>query len=275
VTSALCFYGGFAGLSSFDRENQAGTSAAIRIVCASSVEEAFTLIASRKLTHIIVPFWDSYLNDYLRLGLGANAGSDRLEGSFFAKLQHWELPPWLRAVPYPLPPGPGVDGQAVILEIVDEQPPAVAAARLGEYFLEMDQPDRAREQARELAKYPNDWSALATACMIATAVKDADGLEPVRERLLSAVERPERRRLLWDRRVSLATVLAQQKRPDLARPQIEKCLAEIDADKLRSLTTVSLYRFDLLCKQYGLEIGDPGLRALSRTLLRPDLRSRL
>lgn len=275
VTSGLCFYGGLTGLSTFDRENQAGTSAAIRIVSASSLEEAFTLVDARKLTHIVIPFWDSHLNTYLQLGLGKEAANDRLETSFLAVLQRWQIPPWLRALPYRLPPGQGVNGPIIIFEIVDEQPPAVADARLVEYFMEMDLMDKAREQAKTLVKYPNDWGALAMACTIAAATNDKAGLEIAREKLFSAVERPERRRLVWDRRVSLAIALAQQKRPDLARPQIEKCLAEISTDNLRSLTTVSLYRFNLLCKTYGQEISDPGLKALSRSLLRPDLRARL
>ena len=275
VTSGLCFYGGFAGLSTFDRENQAGTSAAIRIVSASSLEETFTLVDARKLTHIIIPFWDTYLNTYLELGLGAEAGNDRVETSFLSVLRRWQLPLWLRAIPYRLPPGPGVDGSVVIFEIVDEQPPAVAAARLVDYFLEMDQPDLAVAKARELAEYPNDWGALASSCMMAGIKNDVTGLEGARAKLFAAVAKPDRGRLVWDRRVSLAIVLAQQKRPDLAKPQIEKCLAEIDTDKLRTLTTVSLYRFNLLCKLYGTEIDDPALRTLSRTLLRPDLRARL
>ncbi len=275
VTSALCYHGGFTGLGTFDRDNQAGTAAAIRIVCASSNEEAYTLIEARKLTHIVIPFWDNYLNDYLRLGLGADADSDRRARTFLATLQQWQVPGWLRPLPYRLPPGPGVDGQVVIFEVVEEQPPAVAAARMADYFLEMDLSEQARSQTQELAKYPNDWGALAALCMVSASLNDSAGLDVARGKLISAVEKPERRKLVWDRRVSLAIVLAQQKRPDLAKIQIEKCLAEIDADKLRSLTTVSLYRFNLICKRYGTEITDPALRTLSRSLLRPDLRPNL
>lgn len=275
VTSGLSFYGGFAGLGTFDRDNQAGTAAAIRIVSASSLEEAATLVEARKLTHIIIPFWDPYLNTYLQLGLGKEAGKERLETSFLSVLQRWEVPLWLRAIPYRLPPGQGVDGPIIIFEVVDEQAPAVADARLVEYFLEMDMLGKAREHAQNLTKYPNDWGALAMACTITAATNDVPGLSAAREKLFSALERPERRRLAWDRRVSLAIALAQQKRPDLAKTQIEKCLAEISTDNLRSLTTVSLYRFHLLCKAYGLAISDPGLQTLSRALLRPDLRARL
>ena len=275
VTSALCFYGGLAGLGTFDRDNQAGTSAAIRIVSALSVEEAQALVDARKLTHIVIPFWDSYLDTYVRLGAGKDAGAERIDASLLSGLQHWKLPPWLRPIPYRLPAAPGVDGLVVIYAVVDEQSPPVALARLVEYLLEMDQLESAREKARELAEYPNDWGALAAGCQVAAATNDGPGLETARERLYAALARPEHRRLAWDRRVSVAITLAQQKRHDLARPQMETCLGEIDADKLRSLTTVSLYRFDLLCKNYGLEIQDPALRALSRSLLRPDLRSHL
>jgi hypothetical protein len=275
VTSALCFYGGLAGLGTFDRDNQAGTSAAIRIVSALSAEEAQALVEARKLTHIIIPFWDSYLDNYVRLGAGKDAGAERIDASLLSGLQHWKLPPWLRPIPYRLPAAPGVDGLVVIYAVVDEQSPPVALARLVEYLLEMDQVESARAKAPELAQYPNDWGALAASCQAAAAANDGPGLETARERLFAALARPEHRRLAWDRRVSLAITLAQQKRHDLARPQMETCLGEIDADKLRSLTTVSLYRFDLLCKNYGLEIQDPALRALSRSLLRPDLRSHL
>lgn len=275
VISALSFYGGIKGLGTFDRDNNAGTAAAIRIVSASSAEEAFNLIDARKLTHIIIPFWDAYLEQYLRLGVGDVAGSDRVEQSFLATLKRWQLPSWLRALPYRLPPGPGVDGNIVIFEVVDDQPPAVAAARLVEYFLEMDQLENAREKARELTQYPSDLGALAAACAAAAAMNDPAGLEQTRARLVSALEKSERRRLFWDRRVSLAIVLAQQKQSELAKLQLGKCLEEINAGKLQSLTTISLYRFALLCKLYGMEIDDPALKDLSMSLLRPDLRARL
>jgi hypothetical protein len=83
------------------------------------------------------------------------------------------------------------------------------------------------------------------------------------------------RELQWDQRVGLAVVLAQAHRVDLARPRLLQCLAEIDADKLRSLSTVLLYRLQVLRKALNLEISDPSLRALSLELLPPDLRGKV
>ena len=79
----------------------------------------------------------------------------------------------------------------------------------------------------------------------------------------------------WDRRVSLAIMLARGKQMDLAREQVRRCLKEVDEAKLRWLSTGSLYRLQVLCKAYGLPIADQRLRELARDLLPPELRSRL
>jgi hypothetical protein len=78
--------------------------------------------------------------------------------------------------------------------------------------------------------------------------------------------------LPWDRRVSLAIVLAEARRFDLARKQLEECLAEIDEPRLRSLSGMSVYRFSALTKALGLTISDPQLRKLAQNLLPPELR---
>ncbi len=79
----------------------------------------------------------------------------------------------------------------------------------------------------------------------------------------------------WDRRVSLAVVLARGKQVDLARDQVRRCLAEVDEAKLRWLTTGSLYRLQVLCRAFDMAIADQRLRELALDLLPGDLRSRL
>jgi hypothetical protein len=81
------------------------------------------------------------------------------------------------------------------------------------------------------------------------------------------------RDLQWDQRIGLAVVLAQAHRVDLARPRLQQCLAEIDGEKLRSLSTVLLYRLQVLRKALNLQISDPIFRDLSIELLPPDLRA--
>ena len=75
--------------------------------------------------------------------------------------------------------------------------------------------------------------------------------------------------------MSLAIALAEGKRYDLAREQTKRCLAELDEAHVRSLTTVSLYRLQVMSKAFGLEITDPRLRTLSRRLLPAELRGKL
>jgi hypothetical protein len=70
-------------------------------------------------------------------------------------------------------------------------------------------------------------------------------------------------------------VLAQAHHVDLARPRLRQCIAELDAEKLRSLSTILLYRFQVLRRALNLGIPDPSLGALSLDLLPPDLRSRV
>jgi hypothetical protein len=79
----------------------------------------------------------------------------------------------------------------------------------------------------------------------------------------------------FDRRLSLAVLLAQQKQNNLAEEQTRCLLSEVDDTKLRSVTTLSLYRFHLLLKRYNLQLPSPQLTELARNLLRPDLQSRL
>jgi hypothetical protein len=83
------------------------------------------------------------------------------------------------------------------------------------------------------------------------------------------------RDLQWDQRVGLAVVLAQAERVDLARPMLKECLAQIDEQKLRSLSMTLLFRLQVLRKALHLEITEPSLRVLSLDLLPADLRSRV
>ena len=75
------------------------------------------------------------------------------------------------------------------------------------------------------------------------------------------------RNLPWDRRVSLAVVLARAQRMDLSRAQVQRCLAQIDEVRIRSLTTYSLFHLDYLRGKFGFEIKDLRMRQLVTELL--------
>jgi len=81
--------------------------------------------------------------------------------------------------------------------------------------------------------------------------------------------------LPWDRRVSLAIALTEGKQLEAAREQTKRCLAELDEARVRSLTTLALYRLQVMGKAFGLEVSDPQLRTLSRGLLPAEMRKNL
>jgi len=270
VTTSMYYYGRVRGLATLGWEDREGLGAAVRIASASSPEEAQQLISRRGITHIIIPQWDSYLDVYARMGLG------QLDGSFIQHLHRWDLPGWLRAVPYTLPKIPGFESQSVIiLEVVEDQGNAVAAGRLAEYFVETDQLDLAASAVKVLRRYPSDLGALIARAQVEKAVADNEGFAHTLELLLPRASIEATRSLQWDRRVSLAVVLALGQKMSLAQTQVTQCLAEIDERKLRALSTMSLYHLRVLAKIGGQEIADPGLRELSSELLPDFLRTRL
>ena len=269
-TISMYYYGGVRGVATLGWENRDGLGAAIRIVSATSADEAHELVARRGITHIVIPHWDGYMDVYARMGLG------RIEGSFVNMLHHWELPAWLRPVPYLMPTIRGFEGESVvILQVVDPQGDATAAARLAEYFVEMNQLDRAEIAARALRRFPTDLGALAAAAQVENARGDAEGFARTVELLIPRLSDSPGRPLALDRRVSLAVVLALARHMDLARLQLQRCLVEIDERNLRSLSVGALYRLEVLCRADGETMADPQMQKLALELLPQFLRGRL
>jgi len=269
-TTSWCFHGGLRGLGTANWENRDGLAATVRIVTATTADEAQALIGQRGITHLVLPSWDTDLDTFARWSLR------NPEDGFIMALHHWALPPWLRPVPYRLPAVAGFEGQSVvILEVTGENNRAAALGRLAEYFLETQQPDQAAAVGQALQRYPSDLGALVARAQIEKSRGDAPALAKVFDTLASSLAGGFDRTLPWDRRVSLAVVLAQGQREDLAREQVRRCLEKIDEARIHSLTTGSLFRLQVLAKAYGLEISDPGLRALAGKLLPAELRARL
>jgi hypothetical protein len=269
-TVTMFYYGGARGIATLGWENREGLGAGIRIASASTPEESQELISRRGVTHLVIPQWDPYLDIYARMGLG------QLEGSFMNRLHVWDLPPWLRPVSYLLPTIGGFEGQSVIIfEVVEEQDDATAKARLAEYFVEMDHLDLAAAAAQALRRFPADLGALVARAQVAKAVGDNDAFAHTVDLLLPQAAAGASRSLPWDRRVSLAIVLALAQHADLARVEVKRCLADVDDEKLRFLSTGSLYRLQVLSRSVGEEITNPRLRALALDLLPPSLRARI
>ncbi|HEX9782666.1 MAG TPA: hypothetical protein VGA56_08045 [Opitutaceae bacterium] len=270
LSTTLYFYGGLRGLGTFCWENSDGIAAAGRIASASSPDEALALIENREVTHIVIPTWDPFLTELARLG------ASNLENSFVTALNRWAHPRWLRPVPFQLPSIGGLEGQAVaVFEVVEEQSEVVAMSRLVDYFLEMGRLELAVAICETLKDYPADLNALVARSRTAKERNDAKEMAEVLKTIVPLVAGGVDRILPWDRRISLAVVLAQGNQLEMSRDQIRRCLVEVNESRLRVLSTASLLHLLVLGKAFNLEISDPGLRALAQDLLPAGLRDRV
>lgn len=269
-TASLCFHGGLRGIATDNWENREGLAATVRIVTAATADEAQALLNARGVTHLILPSWDSALDAFARWTLR------NPEDAFIMALHHWAVPVWLRPLPYKLPVVPGFEDQSVvILQVTTETNRVTSLARLAEYAVESQRPDLAAAAAAALQRYPADLNALIALAHVAKAGGDADGFASALNTLLASLDGGFDRGLAWDRRVSLAVVLTLGERNDLAREQLQRCFEKLDAARIRSLTTGSLFRLLVLGKAFATPIADPELNALARQLLPAELRARL
>jgi len=270
-TSSFCFYGGLRGLGTQNWENKDGLAATFHIVTSVWQNESHSVIKQRGVTHIVLPSWDTDFDDFARLNLKYPAASfiyslHNIDGGFN----------WLRALPYEVPPVAGLEEQSVrVLEVTDETDPATLQSRLVEFLVEMHKIDQAALASRALMSYPADLGSLVALAQLAKARGDEEAFAKVFKSIVSSLSRDSDRRLIWDRRVSLAVVLALGGRSDLSRAQVKRCVDEADEAHIRFLTTESLYHLLLLGKRSGVEISDPKLRALSLKLLPEAVRGRL
>jgi hypothetical protein len=273
-TTTLCYFGGLRGVGSFAPDNSVGFGNALAIAGARTMEEVQDDLQARRVRYIVIPSWDPFFDEFAQRYLVKEfAGRKSL---LIGELQHWNLPPWLQAVPYQIPVGGGFEGQSVLVfEVVDPQAPAAAAGRLAEYLVEMGKLDAAAAVAERLRRYPGDVGALAAQAQVESARGDTDGAGKTLASLLARLSAGGDRFLPWDRRVSLAVVLVRGERYDLARDQVRRCMADANETRLRSLSVGSLYDLLVLAHSFGLDFSDPALRARALDLLPGDLRNRI
>jgi hypothetical protein len=271
LTVSMCFHGGLRAIATPYRENEEGFAAAVRLLGASSPDEAQALAGTRTLTHIVAPTWDPFLDEYARLG------TNQPDKSLIALLHAWKAPRWLRPVPYRLPAGAGFDREAVVVyEVVEVQDNATALGRLAEYFIEMGWMEPAIDVGSTLRDaHGTELSGLIGWAAVEAARSNAPAFKRAADALIPYVTEGLDGGLAWDRRLSLVVVLLQARRADLARSQVELCLAEADEARLRSLGAVPLRRLLAVCRSLGIEFPDPELHAFALAQLPPDMRDGL
>jgi len=269
-TSSLCFYGGLRGLGTQSWENSDGLAAAFHIVTSMTQDEARTVITEREVTRLVLPSWDSDLDDFARLRVKNPDDAfvsvlHKTDGGIFG---------WLRPIPFELPPVAGFEDRSVlVLEVTDDTDTATVRSRLVEYLLEMHQVDQAAYAAQSLVRYPTDLGSQVALAQLAAARGDQEGFKRALSSVASGLSKGSDRSMATYRRASLAVVLAIGGRTDLSRAQVKRCYHELDAPKMRSLTTESLYHLLVLGRRYGLSLEDPTLHALSLKLLPEKLRA--
>ncbi|HEY1791292.1 MAG TPA: hypothetical protein VGG34_00105 [Opitutaceae bacterium] len=271
-TPSFCFYGGLRGLGTPNWENRNGLSVSFRIAVSTRPDETLALLTQRSVSYIVLLSWDHDLDDYVKLAM------TKPTDSFIYALHETDggVFPWLRPLPYSFPSLPGFEGEsALVLQVTDEADAATVRSRLVEYLIEMHQVDQAAFSSQALKRYPANLGALVALAQVEKARGDDEEFSKVFRSLLSNLASGTDRYLPWDRRVSLAVVLALGGREDLSEAQIRRCLSDIDASRIRFLTTGSLYHLEVLAGHYGLGIADPSLRNLALKLLPDELRSRL
>ena len=273
-STTLGFYGGLRGLGTFAFENRTGFGLTLNITGANTIDEARAVIDARGVRYLVVPSWDPFFEEFARLYL-VKQFSNRTS-VLIQELRRGNVPPWLKPLAYQIPEISGFEEQSVLVfEVVDQQSPAVATSRLAEYLVEMGKLAQASAVGEALRRFPADLSALAARAQVMSASGDAAGTGQIWDALQARLANGADRVLPWDRRVSLAIVLAQADRIELASAQVRRCIAEIDANKVRALSPGSLYRLLVLSHALSIEIADPKLRELALQLLPADLRSRL
>ena len=273
-STTLGFYGDLRVIGNYCPDNEAALKPTLKIASASSIQEAQLLLQGREVRYLVFPSWDSFFEDYAHIYEVTN--STRWNEFFLSALREWRLPPWLRLLPYETPAIGGLEKQsALVFEIVSDQSPAVAASRLAEALLAIGETERAAHAVPGLRQFPGDVGVLAALAQVQFASGDTAGFEQTSALIFKRLPGGGDRYLPWDRRVSLAIVLARAKRADLARLQVQQCLVGLDEKKLGSLSTGSLYNLLGLARAYGLEIADSSVRAWGLQLLPADMRARM
>lgn len=247
LSDSLVFHGGSRVLMSTAWESYPGQLAATRILSAIESTEAEAVLQAHELTHIILPSWDKVLPLFVQKPALAD------KNTLYERLNRWVHPPYLRAIPYQLPPMPAfAAAKLAVFKVTPPQDEALSLSRLAEYFLEMEREEPAALAARVLAEsYPNDPNAaIARALVYARAAKQSE-FEQMVARLAADVS-AGRIPADWDRRVQRAIVLALARRHELARREIAACLAAVSEASLFDLTSLPAHRLTTLARGYGV-----------------------
>lgn len=271
VSVSLSYFGGLRVLGTPYPENVEGFSVAVRLCAASTADEARALATGREMTLIVHPSWDSFLEEYAKIG------SQEPENSFIAILNRWLPPRWLEPVSFHLPSVPGFENEWVVLfRTVEVQDNVSAIGRLVEYFLDSRRGElAARAQGALESNFPGELVTHITASELAIAIGDQDAFSRSVESIIKSIESGGDFYLTWEFRVSMTLLLANTNRIEVMKKQLERVLEEADMNSVRWLSTVSLSRVLHLANALTMEFPDPELKEYAVSLLPAQLQKGL
>ncbi|WP_221029260.1 hypothetical protein [Actomonas aquatica] len=268
VSGALAYYGGMRAITSADESNEDGLLTAVRLAAANTEQEIQLLIESRGVTDIVLPLWDPALDQLVRRGYGVPEGDPLPRDAFAAALLDWDVPLWLRPWDYVIPrEAPYLELGLTAFAVGEPQAEELALSRLADFFVQRGQLVEAQGVRGVLANYPRSAVAMTAMARVDVAVRDVARLNEVLTNLVPMLSRRSARDLPPDRRVSLATVFARVQRMDLARPQIEAALAELDAATLRTWNPGAVVDLLTVSEGLGVEWPDAEVRDVAVKLL--------
>ncbi len=263
VSVSLSYFGGLRGLGTPYPENVEGFSVAVRLCAASTADEARALATGREMTLIVHPSWDSFLEEYARLG------SQEPERSFIAVLNRWLAPRWLEPVSFHLPSVAGFEDEWVVLfRTVEVQDNVTAIGRLVEYFLDSRRGElAAKAQGALESNFPDELVTHITASELAIALGDREKFSRSIDAIVQAIESGGDFYLTWEFRVSMTLLLANANRIEDTKKQLERCLIEANRSSVSWLSTTSLGKLLHLAKALEMEFPDPELKEYAVSLL--------
>lgn len=271
VSISLAFYGDLRVVGTPYPENVDGFAAAVRLSAASTADEARALAEGREVEFVVHPTWDTFLEEYARLG------SNQPENSFIASLNLWLPPLWLRPVVLNLPKIEGFEEESLVLfRRTEVQTNAGAIARLIEYFLDTGRGQLAMRAHSALENgFPEEIETLLTSVELAFASGDQAMFRKKVVELEESINRGAAQFLDWDLRLSTALVLAAAQRTEAAKELLEESIQDADEYRIRRLPTASNIGMLRLAKHWDIEFSDPSLRQFALSLIPEQSRNSL
>jgi hypothetical protein len=247
-------------------EKSHSAESALRICESTTAEEAQRLLEAHHVRYLVFPSWDLFFHDV----------AHRDDRAFIEQLHRWNLPAWLRPLPYFLPPISGdIRTRVTIFELVPDQDDAASVANLAEYFLETNSLDHARELRATLDRFPTDLAAMTAELEIEIAEDPAAIAKEKKDAIADSIHAKADENLSLDQCARLALDLARIGRDDLAHEEAARCTEGFTHADVLALTPRALLRFMALSHYYHLQFKDDLVEQLAWRLLPPGSREKV